>query len=83
MGQRSALSPARGRSSTKSSLGGGGAGSGAGSGSSPPGVGSPTSPGDEGLYEEEEEELENHSKAFYAIGQLKAIREKAQEEHRR
>lgn len=69
--------------------GGGGASSGTGGGGSsrpsPPGAGSPASPGGGGglEVEEEGEELEMHSKAFYAIEQLKGIRDKAASSNRR
>lgn len=61
---------------------GGGASSGSGggdsSGASPPGAGVPASPGPDGIFEEEDgEDLEMHSKAFYTIQKLKEIREKA------
>lgn len=50
---------------------------------SPDGGGSAASPDGEGLHEEEEEELEMHSKAFHAIGQLKAIRDRAAADRQR
>lgn len=53
---------------------------------SPPGGGSPVSPGDDdgGLLEDEDgEELAMHSKAFYAIGRLKAIRQGPEDDRRR
>ncbi|CAB1102276.1 unnamed protein product [Ectocarpus sp. CCAP 1310/34] len=62
-----------------------GTGGGGSSGPSPPGAGSPASPGGGGGLEVEAdgEELEMHSKAFYAIEQLKGIRDKAKSSNRR
>ncbi|CAN0459958.1 unnamed protein product [Ascophyllum nodosum] len=54
-------------------------------GASPSGDRSPLSPGGNGglVLEEEEEELEMHSKAFYIIRRLRSIREGAAEDRRR
>lgn len=43
----------------------------------------PASPGLDGMDEEDEEELEMHSKAFHAIGQLRAIQERAPADRQR
>lgn len=61
------------------------AGAGNGSAASPMDVeNSPSSPPGAGdLLDEDDEELEMHSKAFYAIQELKAMRARAAEDRRR
>lgn len=58
---------------------------GGGSAASPLGVNDspPSQPGAGGLFEEDNEELEMHSKAFHIIENLKALKAKVAEDGRR